>query len=273
MNRLVTNRAALRYSDGREYLVCPAVMIRPGVLSANNGAILYGERLLKDRPGRWDGVPLTLGHPKDVQGNPVSAADARGFIIGHVAGVRYARGGLRGEAWFDIERTPAGVLEKIDGGGPLEISTGLYTETVPVGGFHRGRRFTKRLTNFTPDHLAVLTDAVGACSVADGCGLVMNAAGRLGGFQPTGGRCGCGCGRGRGIDIPPHREPPLGLPDAWSGPAETARDERPARPAEGGMPAEPPLPDPQSWRAVTLRRNSAGSAGRAGSSRSRGQGG
>ena len=226
MNRLVTNRAALRHSDGREYLVCPAVMIRPGVLSANNGAILYGERLLKDRPGRWNRLPLTLGHPADARGNRISAnaADARTFRIGHIDAVRYAGGKLRGEAWFDVERTPAGVLEKIDGGRPVEVSTGLHTRTLNVGGFHKGRRFTKRLVGFDPDHLAVLTDEVGACSVRDGCGITSNS-----GFQPSAGRKkGCGCGGAcRGVDIPAHREEPLGLPDVWG-------DAVPGRPVGGG---------------------------------------
>ena len=206
MNRLVTNRAALRYRDGKEYLVVPAVMIRPGVLSANNGAILYGERLLKDRPGRWNRLPLTLGHPADAYGNRISAnaAAARTFRIGHIDAVRYAGGKLRGEAWFDVGRTPAGLLEKINSGRTLEVSTGLYTDTVSVGGVYAGRRFEKRLTGFTPDHLAVLEHETGACSVRDGCGLTANAG------------CDCGCGGAcRGIDIPPHREEPLGLPRVW----------------------------------------------------------
>ena len=252
MNRLVTNRAALRYSDGREYLVCPAVMIRPGVLSANNGSILYGERLLKDRPGRWNGVPLTLNHPKDARGRMISAgdADARGFVIGRVDGVHYARGGLRAAAWFDIDRTERlapGLLERVNGGGPLEVSTGLVTRTVSVGGVHRGRRFEKTLIGHDPDHLAVLTDEPGACSVRDGCGLVANSGIGPGGFQPTGCDCGGACG---GVNIPVHTEEPLA--DPWGDPTGNAYgadegDDPPARPGEGDVPGEPPLDLPRLW--------------------------
>ena len=231
------NRAAARYKDGREYFVCPAVMIRPGVLAANNGAILYPGKVLRDRPERWNDVPLTLNHPADAAGNRISARDpaARGSIIGRVAGVRFAGGKLRGEAWFDVAATPAGLLERVRSGVPVEVSTGLRTRTVSVAGVHRGKRYEKRLTGHDPDHLAVLTDEPGACSVRDGCGITSNA-----GFQPTRGRTGCGCGCGGGVNIPAHVEEPL--PDPWNAPPGNVpgADER-------DEPAEPPMGLPAAW--------------------------
>ena len=41
-------------------------------------------------------------------------------------------------------------------------------------GVDRGKKYTVRVKNILPDHLAILTTDVGACSVADGCGLFQN---------------------------------------------------------------------------------------------------
>jgi hypothetical protein len=90
---------------------------------------------------------------------------------------------LRGEAWLDIDRTRAvdpRVLADIEAGRDVEVSTGLTLdeETAPDGAVHNGKggptpyRATAR--NFRPDHLAILPDSVGACSLKDGCGIRLN---------------------------------------------------------------------------------------------------
>lgn len=213
-----TSEPHLAHRDGREYLVAPVVMAREGVLSGNHGAIFYPAKQLRTKTQRWDGVPITLDHPEDSEGNKISAQEG-GRHIGMVRNTTY-RDGLRAEAWFDTAKTPASILRKVKEGRRIEVSTGLFTETRKTGGQWRGETYSRVLESFEPDHLAIITRGVGACSFNDGCGVRVTsnrvAANRIG-FQVPGQpacSCGCGCGHNAGIDIPTanSRIEPLGLP-------------------------------------------------------------
>jgi hypothetical protein len=84
---------------------------------------------------------------------------------------------LKGEAWIDRERADAvdpRIGQAIDNGEMLEISTGLATEKAGNGGTFNGREYDAIAVNHKPDHLAILLDNQGACSIRDGCGLLTN---------------------------------------------------------------------------------------------------
>ncbi len=86
-------------------------------------------------------------------------------------------GKLRATGWFDAELTRTqnqAIYDALDRGQPMEISTGLYTTNLPQEGSHNGRWYGHVAVNYRPDHLAILPDQVGACSVRDGCGLNVN---------------------------------------------------------------------------------------------------
>jgi hypothetical protein len=170
---------------GREYLVAPLSLIVPGVLNGSKGPLLYPHQQINRNPGDWDGIPLTAYHPVSNDGNQVSAKTP-GILekqgIGYVSNPR-ANGRLTAEGWFDVEKTQnadkrfgTGIYANLVKGIPIELSTGLFTENVPapIGATFKGRPYSAVAENYGPDHVAVLYDQVGACSLNDGCGVLIN---------------------------------------------------------------------------------------------------
>lgn len=164
--------------DGRSYLVAPFTSIVPGVLNGSKGPIFYPPEENAKNVDDWNGKPLTLGHPI-VNGVHVTArrpdilnSYGLGFIFNSIA----AEGKLKGEAWFDVEkvkRVHAPLLASLEALKPVEISTGLFIdfETAPEGAVFNGKAYSFIARNYKPDHLAILVDQLGACSVKDGCGV------------------------------------------------------------------------------------------------------
>lgn len=165
--------------NGREYLVAPLTMIVPGILHGSQGPLLYREEDIKQNVAAWNGVPLTVQHPS-MNGGPISAR-AKGVWerqgIGTVKNASY-KGKLVAEGWFDAKRTrriSPETYNALVSNQPIELSTGLFTKNLPVkNGAYKGRRYTHIATNFRPDHLAILPDRKGACSIKDGCGVLIN---------------------------------------------------------------------------------------------------
>lgn len=162
---------------GREYYVAQATLIVPGVLAGSRGPIYYSPEETGRRPSDWDGMPLVIHHPV-VNGRDVSARDpdiAEAYEAGRNYRTKYT-GKLASEVWFDVEQTrrvaPL-VLNSLASGKKIELSTGLFMDLVPApeGSVHNGRPYAFIAKNLRPDHIAILPDAVGACSIADGCGV------------------------------------------------------------------------------------------------------
>lgn len=177
----ITGRAEHRTLDGREYLVVPVSMIVPGVLAGSKGPLYYPQERVARNASEWDGFPITLGHPSHVITNaPLSASDD-GVLdrvgMGVLKDSKFSGGKLRTNAWLDAEKTKRlapQVYEAALNGRPVEVSTGLFTQEVERHGTWNGRPYTHVVQDYTPDHLAVLTDQVGACSIKDGCGMSVN---------------------------------------------------------------------------------------------------
>ena len=176
---LLANLSTSRYADegGRRYLVAPVTMIVPGVLNGSQGPLYYSPREIKRSVESWEGKPITLRHPRNERGDLVSA-NGRGVRLGTIRNAQY-QGKLIAEAWFDpkaVRRENPSLLRKLEQGEQTELSTGLFTENRPVkNGEYQGHKYTHVARNYRPDHLAILPDEVGACSVADGCGVNVNA--------------------------------------------------------------------------------------------------
>jgi hypothetical protein len=184
METLLANagRARREVRNGREYLVAPLTLIVPGVLNGSKGPLLYPPDEIRKDYSAWNGMPLVVYHPL-VNGQHVSARHPQVWETQEVGRVFNAvidqYGKLKAEGWFDVEHTMRvddRVVAALNAGIPIELSTGLYTdnEPAPRGANWNGRPYSHIARNYRPDHLAILPDQVGACSVNDGCGVLVN---------------------------------------------------------------------------------------------------
>lgn len=183
------NGSATRYEtlNGRSYLVAPLTLIVPGVLPGSKGRLYYPPEEVALNEGIWNGFPLVVNHPEK-DGRPVSARHPSvlqeygiGFVFNdHVNSL----GERKAEGWFDVERTEEydrrlkaehRMLPRLKAGKPIELSTGLYTDNHPTRNGKcpkTGREYDAVARNYRPDHVAILPDSVGACSLRDGCGVL-----------------------------------------------------------------------------------------------------
>jgi len=167
---------------GRRYYVVPMVAIVEGVHSGLAGTYYYPAAEIVATAGAWNNVPLPVGHPLDDDGTIHSISDGdylQRLSIGFASAMRAENGRLVGEAWIDVERAeavPGGndVLAAIEARQPLEVSTSMYADATGEPGVWQGERYEAALTNYRPDHIAILPGAVGACSISDGCGIRSN---------------------------------------------------------------------------------------------------
>jgi hypothetical protein len=179
----LTTRPRREVSRGAEYLVCDCVMAIAGVL---NGSLLTAEALV---PQDWQAIPIVLDHPADHSGVACSARHPSVLAtcgIGQVFHARLGQGkrgtqrvpSLVSELWINrSEALHCGakgleVLTRLDRGEPVECSTAFFSEGFAQRGEFEGQPYTEVYTRVRPDHLAILLDSVGACSLADGCGVL-----------------------------------------------------------------------------------------------------
>jgi hypothetical protein len=163
------------YRDG-PCLVAPVVLVVPGVLNGSRGRLLYTAEDLTASANDWAGVPITRGHPV-VGGKPVGAQALRSAWLGTLEEPRIDNHRLVARARFDhdhLKKTDPVLLARIENGEPLEVSTGLWIEIEDSPGEHAGQPYRGIARKWRPDHLAILTDQPGACSLRDGCGLNVN---------------------------------------------------------------------------------------------------
>ncbi len=165
---------------GREFLVVPASLIVPGVLNGSKGPLYYPLDEISKNPGGWNGMPLMVYHPQDGNGRHISARtpQASQHNVGSIYNAK-VNGKLIAEAWFDEEttrRVDPRVLTALEAGESIELSTGLYTdnELATEGSEDKGVPYKFIARNYRPDHVAVLPDQRGACSLDDGCGINVN---------------------------------------------------------------------------------------------------
>jgi len=164
--------------DGREIIIAPVSMIVEGVLAGSQGTLFYPAAEIKRNHSAWNGMPITAGHPY-INDEPVSARSPDiedSHRIGTVFNATY-NGKLRAEAHIDVERTrskDARILDALENGEPIELSTGLVVDTDVTKGVFNGRSYDAIARNYRPDHLAILFGQRGACSIKDGCGVLVN---------------------------------------------------------------------------------------------------
>lgn len=179
---LIRNSAASKMTrwdrlDGKEFLVVPSVMITVGVHNGSSGPLYYPEDEVSKTPAVWNAKPVVVYHPeKDGQG--VSACDPivlENRSVGMLLNTRYNDGRLPTEAWIDpkkADKVDERIMAAVEKGEMLEVSTGLFTDNEQTEGEFNGKKYVAIARNYRPDHLAILPDKLGACSIADGAGFL-----------------------------------------------------------------------------------------------------
>jgi len=151
-------------------------MLTEGVHNGSNGPLLYRESECKKAVAAWNMKPIVVYHP-EINGKGVSACDQdilENQQVGMVMNTRW-EGKLRAEAWIDeslANKVDDRVINALEENKMMEVSTGLFTENVGEPGEWSGEVYNAEATNHQPDHLALLPDKIGACSIADGAGLL-----------------------------------------------------------------------------------------------------
>ena len=164
--------------NGVKYLVAKIAALNPGVLNGSRGPLLYTPEDTRKATKSWNQIPLVVYHPTDDSGKPISANTDGVVHVGFTKNAKYG-GKLTVEGWFDVEKTKATdsrVYDALVSGTPMEVSTGLGTtnEEAPAGASYLGQLYSHIARDHRPDHLAILPDQRGACSINDGCGLHVN---------------------------------------------------------------------------------------------------
>ena len=197
LQQITTNLSgAVRHDqlEGRDYLVVPMVMMTEGVHAGSGGPLYYPADELGKTPAVWNHKPIVIYHPTR-NGQGISACEPEVLNtrkVGLILNTKYRKGRgktpgkLTAEAWLEVSRLEAvdnRVLAALEADEITELSTGLYTDNEPSQGDWRGEKYDAIARNYRPDHLAILPDQVGACSVADGAGLLRTNAAQAAGIQ------------------------------------------------------------------------------------------
>lgn len=166
---------------GVNYAVYPSVILVEGVHHGAIGApTFYPLEVLEASAPHWNNIPVTINHPQDQEGAYVSAGSPEvlsAWAVGKLLNSRFEDGKLRAEVMIDLKKAAAKhstLINSLDRGVEMELSTGLFGEEVMEPGLWNNEAYETRLTAIQPDHLALLPDATGACSWADGCGVRAN---------------------------------------------------------------------------------------------------
>lgn len=165
----------IRELEGRPHFVVPMVMLTVGNHSGSNGPVYYPADELERSVPYWNQLSVLVYH-SELYGRGVSAGNPDVLNkqkIGTIFNTSFDGKRLKAEAWVDRERVfrvDERVANAIQRSQRMEVSTGLVMDFDTVN--TNGEAPTAR--NYRPDHLAVLPDKIGACSLKDGCGLLRN---------------------------------------------------------------------------------------------------
>lgn len=167
--------------EGREHLVIPMVILTEGVHAGSQGPLFYPKDELAKTPVVWNQKPIVVYHPT-LNGEGISACDpaiVNTRKVGVIMNTRFEGGRLKSEAWIEKDRANAvdeRIMAAVDNKEMMELSTGLFVDVENTTGKWKNEDYQGIARNFRPDHLALLPDQIGACSIADGAGLLRNQA-------------------------------------------------------------------------------------------------
>ncbi len=162
----------------QEFLVVPGVPARGQVMNDYLVPASEWSHFVE----AWNGSPITVTHPKANNGSANSPTPDVS-IIGRFYNAEWdaVNNRLGGEYWLnvnDLYKTPEGqqIAQAVKNGQTLETSTGYFADEDATPGEFEGKAYKTIHRNLRPDHIAILPNEEGACSVMDGCGVNRNSA-------------------------------------------------------------------------------------------------
>lgn len=165
--------------EGLEHTVVPMVMLTEGVHSGSIGPVYYPKDELAKTPEVWNHKPVVVYHPT-MNGRSISACDPdviNARKVGVVMNAKFEDGKLKAEAWIRNDRAEVvdeRIMTAVNTAEMMELSTGLFIDVEPGEGSFESTPYAGVARNFRPDHLALLPDQIGACSIQDGAGFLRN---------------------------------------------------------------------------------------------------
>lgn len=168
--------------EGREHVVVPMVILTEGVHVGSLGPLYYPPDELEKTPQVWNHKPIVVYHP-EINGNGISACQPdiiNNRKVGLMLNTSFEKGKLKSEAWIDTSRVnnvDERIMAAVKDEEMMELSTGVFIEKEETTGKWKNEPYTGIARNYKPDHLALLPDQIGACSISDGAGFLRNRAG------------------------------------------------------------------------------------------------
>lgn len=159
--------------EDKDWLVVPMVMLVEGVHNGSCGALYYPKEELEKTPASWNHKPVVVYHP-----NGPTACDPDVITnrkVGVIMNTKFDGGKLKAEAWLDpdrIKKIDNRIADAIENKSMMELSTGLFTDLEGPDGDWGQEHYDAIAVNYRPDHLALLPDMKGACSMEDGAGFL-----------------------------------------------------------------------------------------------------
>lgn len=179
---VTTNLKPIVHNDtmeGRDWIVAPTQMITEGVHHGSDGPIFYPADELSKITNVWNQKPVVVYHPEE-NGVSVSACSPEQITARKVGVLMNTKWDgitkkLGTETWLDPARIQAvdnRVADAIEKNEMMEVSTGLFMDLERTEGEWNGEKYIGIARNMQPDHLALLPDVKGACSIEDGAGFL-----------------------------------------------------------------------------------------------------
>ncbi len=161
---------------GKKFLVVSGIPVREQVM---NTYLVPAAEIARSIAG-WNDTAISIQHPKSNNGS-ANVPDPDVAIIGRFYNARWDGNHARmsGEYWIEIDeamkwKEGETIINSIKAGKILETSTGYYADDDPTPGEFNGRAYKTIHRNLLPDHIAILPNEIGACSIHDGCGINRN---------------------------------------------------------------------------------------------------
>lgn len=171
-----------RIIDGVQVAIYRAVLLVPGVHQGiGSEPALYTPEVIAASADKWNNKPVPIGHPVSASGDFCLLAENPAlqgqFSIGTTHNPISKLGKLIAELALDVKKANSqrpGMLQDLDMGRPMDVSTGLLAIEDRTPGIWNGEPYSTKILEIIPDHLALLPGATGACSWSDGCGVRVN---------------------------------------------------------------------------------------------------